>query len=30
MVMLELGHRFPAGAGLDAAWHAGITAFQWT
>ena len=28
MVMLELDHRFPADADLDAAWQAGITAFQ--
>jgi AcrR family transcriptional regulator len=30
MVMLELDHRFPDDADLDAAWHAGITAFQRT
>jgi hypothetical protein len=28
MVMLELDHRFPADADLDAAWQAGIAAFQ--
>jgi AcrR family transcriptional regulator len=28
MVMLELDHRFPPDADLDAAWQAGITAFQ--
>jgi AcrR family transcriptional regulator len=28
MVMLELDHRFPADADLDAAWRAGIAAFQ--
>jgi AcrR family transcriptional regulator len=28
MVMLELDQRFPADADLDAAWEAGITAFQ--
>lgn len=28
MVMLELDQRFPADADLDAAWQAGITAFQ--
>jgi hypothetical protein len=28
MVMLELDHRFPPGADLDAAWRAGIAAFQ--
>jgi AcrR family transcriptional regulator len=28
MVMLELDHRFPADADLDAAWEAGIAAFQ--
>jgi AcrR family transcriptional regulator len=28
MVMLELDHRFPPDADLDAAWHAGIAAFQ--
>ena len=28
MVMLELDHRFPAEADLDAAWRAGIAAFQ--
>jgi AcrR family transcriptional regulator len=28
MVMLELDHRFPPDADLDAAWTAGITAFQ--
>jgi AcrR family transcriptional regulator len=28
MVMLELDQRFPPGADLDAAWEAGITAFQ--
>jgi AcrR family transcriptional regulator len=28
MVLLELDHRFPPDADLDAAWHAGITAFQ--
>jgi len=28
MVMLELDHRFPAEADLDAAWRAGIGAFQ--
>ena len=28
MVMLELDHRFPSDADLDAAWAAGITAFQ--
>jgi hypothetical protein len=28
MVMLELDHRFPPDADLDAAWAAGITAFQ--
>jgi AcrR family transcriptional regulator len=28
MVMLELDHRFPPDADLDAAWEAGITAFQ--
>ena len=30
MVMLELDHRFPPDADLDAAWHAGLTAFQAT
>jgi AcrR family transcriptional regulator len=30
MVMLELDHRFPPDADLDAAWQAGITAFQRT
>jgi AcrR family transcriptional regulator len=30
MVMLELDHRFPADADLDAAWQAGIAAFQRT
>jgi AcrR family transcriptional regulator len=28
MVMLELDHRFPSDADLDAAWQAGITAFR--
>ena len=28
MVMLELDHRFPPDADLDAAWQSGITAFQ--
>lgn len=28
MVMLELDHRFPTDADLDAAWRAGIAAFQ--
>jgi AcrR family transcriptional regulator len=28
MVMLELDHRFPPGADLDAAWRAGVAAFQ--
>jgi AcrR family transcriptional regulator len=28
MVMLELDHRFPPGADLDAAWQAGIAAFR--
>jgi hypothetical protein len=28
MVMLELDHRFPPDADLDAAWRSGITAFQ--
>jgi AcrR family transcriptional regulator len=28
MVMLELDHRFPPDADLDAAWQAGIAAFQ--
>ena len=28
MVMLELDQRFPPDADLDAAWAAGITAFQ--
>jgi AcrR family transcriptional regulator len=28
MVMLELDHRFPPDANLDAAWHSGVTAFQ--
>jgi AcrR family transcriptional regulator len=28
MVMLELDHRFPGDADLDAAWQAGIAAFQ--
>jgi AcrR family transcriptional regulator len=28
MVMLELDQRFPPDADLDAAWHAGIAAFQ--
>jgi len=28
MVMLELDHRFPPDADLDAAWHAGLTAFH--
>jgi AcrR family transcriptional regulator len=28
MVMLELDHRFPADADLDAAWRAGLAAFQ--
>jgi hypothetical protein len=28
MVMLELDQRFPPDADLDAAWEAGITAFQ--
>jgi hypothetical protein len=28
MVMLELDQRFPADADLDAAWLAGIAAFQ--
>jgi AcrR family transcriptional regulator len=28
MVMLELDHRFPPDADLDAAWNAGVTAFQ--
>jgi Tetracyclin repressor-like, C-terminal domain len=28
MVMLELDQRFPADADLDAAWEAGIAAFQ--
>jgi AcrR family transcriptional regulator len=28
MIMLELAQRFPAGADVDAAWRAGITAFQ--
>jgi AcrR family transcriptional regulator len=28
MVLLELDHRFPPDADLDAAWQAGITAFQ--
>jgi hypothetical protein len=27
MVMLELDHRFPPDADLDAAWRAGIAAF---
>lgn len=30
MVMLELDHRFPPDADLDAAWQAGIAAFQVT
>jgi AcrR family transcriptional regulator len=30
MVMLELDHRFPFDADLDAAWQSGITAFQRT
>lgn len=30
MVMLELDHRFPPDADLDAAWRAGLTAFQAT
>ena len=28
MVMLELDHRFPPDADLDAAWQAGVAAFQ--
>ena len=28
MVMLELDHRFPPDADLDAAWRAGVAAFQ--
>jgi len=28
MVLLELDQRFPPDADLDAAWHAGIAAFQ--